>query len=149
VSLSFCFSPRIFRSLPPTLRPLRDCSDAVSMTAALTCAPCEYAKIHHWWGPALAPARSHCARCHRSWASLIEGHCTICCAHFANVKAFDAHLTEEGCRPPASVIRRDGRPRLTTRETPYGTTWRIAFYGERPDFNASDDEADVEDELDE
>jgi hypothetical protein len=111
---------------------------------ASSCEVCDHARKHSWFGPKLAPARSHCRHCHRSWASLVEGHCTICCAHFANVKAFDAHLTEDGCRPPAEVIRKDGRPRLTTRTSRYGITWRLAFYGQRPDF-APTDEDDTDD----
>ena len=67
-----------------------------------------------------------------------------CCAHFANVKSFDAHMTDDGCRPPESVIRRDGRPRLIVRQSPYGVTWRLAFYGQRPNFDSQDGEADLD-----
>ena len=97
------------------------------------CEVCTYADAHSWFGP----GRTHHKRCHRTWESKIEGHCTMCCEHFANVKSFDAHLTAEGCRHPSDVIRKDGRPRLTTRVTAAGTTWRLAFYGTRPDFGAS------------
>jgi len=108
------------------------------------CPICAFADTHHWWGPDLAPARSHCRDCHRSWASLVEGHCPTCHEHFANVKAFDAHLLEDGCRPPVEVIRKDGRPRLTTRTTRYGVTWRVAFYGTRPEFAGAPDLDDTD-----
>ena len=61
------------------------------------------------------------------------------------MKAFDAHLiTDEDtdevrCVAPSGITRKDGRPRLSTRNTRWGTTWRWAFYGTRPDFADSDD----------
>jgi hypothetical protein len=117
-------------------------------TKKLPCPICAYASEHHWWGPELAPARSHCSDCHRSWTSLVEGHCTLCCENFANIKAFDAHLAPEGgCVPPESVIRRDGRPRLSSRTSKWGRTWKLAFYGTRPDFSG-ESASDLED-LDE
>jgi hypothetical protein len=94
-----------------------------------TCNVCEYANKHAWWGPDLAPARSHCRDCHRSWASLTEGHCAMCCGHFANEKSFDAHLLEEsGCVDPGTLLRRDGRPRFILRERPFGKVWSVADY---------------------
>ena len=94
-----------------------------------TCNICSFARIHKWWGPDLKPARSHCSDCHRSWASLTEGHCPTCCEHFANEKSFDAHLLEEsGCVAPATLVRRDGRPRLVLRERPFGGVWCTADY---------------------
>lgn len=70
----------------------------------------------------------------------------MCCAHFANVKSFDAHLVADddseviSCQDPAKLIRRDGRPRLTTRHTRWGVTWRLAFYGTRPEFESHSDD---------
>ena len=119
-----------------------------TQTKIQDCSVCKHVDEHGWYGPSIKPARSHCRRCHRSWASLVEGHCTMCCEHFANVKAFDAHLLEEGCRPPAEVIRKDGRPRLTQRKGPFGITWRLAFYGTRPDFDAAGADAEDADSAD-
>jgi len=121
-------------------------ADAISSETE-ECRICSYCSENGWWGPDLAPAKTHCSRCHRSWASTVEGHCSICCAHFANVKAFDAHLLEAGgCTDPASITRKDGRPRLTTRETPYGVTYRLAFYGVKPDFIKAKEEKSKESE---
>ena len=89
------------------------------------CDVCAYAARESWWGP----GRTHHNTCHRTWSSLAEGHCVVCCNHFANVKAFDAHLGPDGCRPPAEILRKDGRPRLTPRLSKWGTTWRF-----RPEF---------------
>jgi hypothetical protein len=101
---------------------------------AAGCEPCIHAMEHGWWGD-IAPARTHCRDCHRSWRSRIEGHCTLCHSHFFNPKAFDAHLTAEGCRPPATVARRDGQPRLHPVSTPYGELWRLVNYRPLPDFS--------------
>lgn len=85
--------------------------------------------------------------CHRSWTSLAEGHCHGCCRHFANTKAFDAHLDEDAhCRDPETILRKDQRLKFIKRITTWGTTWKLAFYGQRPDFDAEDaDRADTDD----
>ena len=96
-----------------------------------TCKPCEHSTQHAWWGPDLLPAKSHCRSCHRSWASLREGHCTRCCGHFSDGRAFEAHLTEDGCVSPASVVRRDGRDRFVVRARRFGVVWALADYRDR------------------
>jgi hypothetical protein len=96
-----------------------------------SCSACTHAQEHGWWGP-IAPARSHCRKCHRGWASLKEGHCPRCCTHFATPAAFDAHLTTDSCADPSAVTRRDGRPRLICRQRSFGPVWALAYYGERP-----------------
>lgn len=111
---------------------------------AAGCAPCAHADEHGWWGHTLGTARSHCRRCHRSWRSRNEAHCTTCCAHFASPRVFDAHLTTDGCVDPAAATRRDGKPRFTTRPSPYGVTWRLAFYGDRPAHWAADTDTDAD-----
>lgn len=93
-----------------------------------TCEPCAHAAKHAWWGPSLAPARSHCRDCHRSWASPREGHCTRCHAHFSDVRAFDYHMGEEGCSDPALAQRADGRPRLVLKERAFGGVWSVVDY---------------------
>jgi len=57
------------------------------------CAICSYADVHGHW-PDMAPARTHCRGCHRSWARQRELHCGRCHAHFASAAAADAHLVE-------------------------------------------------------
>ena len=96
-----------------------------------TCEICQYANKHAWWGPKLAPARSHCRKCCRSWASLNEGHCASCCRQFVNTKSFDAHLTEEACQDPAGIMRRDGKPKFIARDRHYGAVWAVADYRDR------------------
>lgn len=70
---------------------------------------------------------SHCRRCHRSWVSLVEGHCSLCCAHFTSVGAFDLHVTAVGCVPPGSVRWRSGvrkgLAKLKVVERKSGPTW--------------------------
>jgi hypothetical protein len=43
-------------------------------------------------------------------------------------------------------MRKDGRPRFASHTTRHGQTWKIAFYGTRPDF--SDDDTEEPDTLD-
>jgi hypothetical protein len=95
---------------------------------AASCVVCAHARKHSWWGPALAPAKSHCRDCHRSWASSREGHCTRCHAHFADVRAFDYHIGEGACNDPSSAARADGRPRLIAKERPFGVVWAVIDY---------------------
>lgn len=53
----------------------------------------------------------------------------MCCRHFANEKSFEAHLLEEtGCVDPATLVRKDGRPRMILRERPFGGVWCVADY---------------------
>lgn len=99
------------------------------------CATCAYANEHGWWGNN-RPGRSHCSDCHRFWDSTMEGHCPTCCAHFANVLAFDAHLTEQGCRNPGEILRKDGRPKFVLRDGKFGGTWALVNYRKLPDFEA-------------
>jgi hypothetical protein len=107
-----------------------------------SCAPCAYRSVHAEYGSTLGNGKSHCTACHRTWASPTEGHCARCHVHFAGYPDFDAHLGPddevEGIHhyKPSEVIREDGRPRFTSRGTPFGTTYRIAFYGKMPDFAA-------------
>lgn len=118
-------------------------TNAPLATEAPQCEICAFAKIHHWWGPGLKPARSHCSTCHRSWTSLAEGHCPQCCRHFAKYAAFDAHLDEDAhCIDPETITRADGRPRFAKKVSAWGTTWKIAFYGQRPDFGSDDEDED-------
>lgn len=119
--------------------PAADVADQVEPTPTQDCGICAYSAEHGHWGPQLRPDRSHCRDCHVSWTSLREAHCRTCCAHFANPKAFDAHMFMEGCKPPETVMRRDGTPRFTTREGRAGTVWRLAYYGTRPNHWGDDD----------
>ena len=98
------------------------------------CDTCAYADQHGWWGNN-RPGRSHCSDCHRFWNSTSEGHCPTCCAHFSNVLAFDAHLTESGCRNPGEIVRRDGRPKFVLRSGKFGGTWALVNYRTLPDFD--------------
>ena len=45
-------------------------------------------------------------------------------------------------------MRKDHRPRLAKRVTSWGTTWKVAFYGQRPDFNATDTPEDNDEQED-
>ena len=108
----------------------------------LDCSVCEYIRVNHWIGNSAAPGRSHCRVCHRTWASLIEAHCVVCHRHFSKYAAADAHVIDDQHVDPATVMRRDGRRRFTHRTTRFGVTWRLAFYGELPDFDDDDDDRD-------
>lgn len=116
--------------LSPTPAPTSTANAAPA--TAQDCTACARIAAKGWWGN-ISPARSHCTRCHRYWASYSEAHCSACCRHFANHKAADAHHRADHCLDPATVTRRDGQPRFTTRETRYGLTWRLAFYGQHPE----------------
>lgn len=119
---------------------------AVEAAVEVTCPTCAFAGENGWWGN-IAPARTHCRGCHRFWgnskgdpgphgrgAGLREAHCAACHEHFLTPEAFYLHMTAAGCRPPAEVLRRDGKPKLAQRETRWGTAWAVAYYGERPSF---------------
>jgi hypothetical protein len=99
-----------------------------------SCEACDHVREHGWLGHG-RPARSHCKDCHRDWNSLQEGHCARCCRHFANVSAFDAHLTRHGCTDPQQLARRDGRPRMRRKESRFGETWALVNYRQLPDFS--------------
>lgn len=101
-----------------------------------TCEPCAYSAINHSWGPSLAPFKTHCKKCHRSWRSLREGHCASCCAHFVNADISGYHFAGAKCTPPNEVKRRDGKARYAARETPQGDVFKVAYYGESPNFES-------------
>jgi hypothetical protein len=90
------------------------------MTAPdLDCPVCQHADEHGWWGV----TGTHCRKCHRSWQALKQAHCTLCCAHFASVRAADMHMNAQGCRPPDEVRTGAGTPRLVLRSTKDGAIW--------------------------
>jgi hypothetical protein len=111
--------------LPTREAATRAPSSVKAPSTAPECVHCSFAAEHHWWGPDLAPARSHCERCHRSWASGRECHCTGCCRHFDHVNAFDAHQINGKCCDPAAATRRDGAVRFEELSRPFGKVWRI------------------------
>ena len=113
--------------------------------AVESCSICTYIKEHHQH-PSGVSWNSHCHDCHRSWASPVEGHCTVCCRHFAGYPAFDAHFVGGLHADPATVTREDGKPKFAFRKSPYGITWRIAFYGPRSAFSGDADEEDPNDD---
>lgn len=100
---------------------------------AANCEACRHSHEHGWWGTG-RPGRSHCGDCHRYWNSLQEGHCPTCCRQFSNVAAFDAHLADQGCRDPETILRQDGRRKFTSRTGPFGETWALTNYRKLPDF---------------
>jgi hypothetical protein len=102
-------------------------NDSISTpaTTTTTCVPCAHAAEHHWWGPQLEPAKSHCDRCHRSWASGRECHCSVCCRHFDHINAFDAHQLDGACHDPSELRRRDGSDRFEEITRTFGKVWRI------------------------
>lgn len=102
--------------------------------ASLDCTVCDYAQAHGDWGPDIKPDKTHCSRCHRSWRSYREAHCVVCCRHFINSNAADAHRVEDGCRNPSSLTRRDGKPKFTTVDRGKGVVYKLVNYRERPDF---------------
>lgn len=114
------------------LRALRD--------SGVTCPPCTHAVIFGSWGRPLHDglrAATHCHRCHRSWRSLREAHCTVCCSHFASNEAASFHWDESGKGGPAKhthpeECRRAGTkgPRYTTIDTEFGPTWQLTRYVE-------------------
>src|SRR5262245_61819697 len=108
-----------------------------TVTVHERCRYCEYSKDHGWWGPPLAellgrPGGTHCIRCHRSWMSLTEAHCTLCCEHFSTHRTADRHRVGRGdrCGNPATMCRPDGQPLFRKREAPLGVTWLLV--AERP-----------------
>lgn len=120
-----------------------DTADGVADAAPdLDCAPCAHATENGWWGPALAPARTHCQNCHRSWRSLREGHCRACCRHFTHPKAFDGHTTEHGCVDPADVTDTKGRPRFKLMDRGTGPVWGLVNRRPLPTFIAADESSE-------
>lgn len=102
------------------------------------CAPCVHAAEHGWWGD-LGSDRTHCKRCHRSWASLREIHCVSCCRHFVNPAACDAHLSagDAPCVDPSDIRRKkDGEPKFEIVDRGKGPVFKLKFYGTRPSFGA-------------
>lgn len=71
----------------------------------------------------------------------------MCCRHFAGYPAFDAHFVGDEHVDPATVTRKDGKPKFSIRKSPYGLTWRIAFYGKRSAFSGDGDEEEYDDET--
>lgn len=60
----------------------------------MTCAPCDHAAEHGWWG---TPNLTHCRGCHRSWSmSTNQAHCTVCHRHFSGPSHFDRHWGRSG-----------------------------------------------------
>jgi hypothetical protein len=107
-------------------------TERLEAAEAAGCEPCKHAVLEGWWGPLPGGCRTHCSTCHRSWSSLREAHCTLCCRHFVSHKVADRHWGPDGCMDPATMLKRDGRPWFQARERPGGVTWALAFYGERP-----------------
>lgn len=88
----------------------------------MDCPVCAFADEHHWWGR----DGTHCRKCHRSWTSRAEAHCTTCCAHFTKPSTAGLHLTARGCQPPEAVMDREKRPKLKLVERSSGPTWARA-----------------------
>lgn len=108
--------------------------------SGVTCPPCTHAIIFGSWGRPLhdgVKAATHCRRCHRSWRSLREAHCAVCCGHFSSNEAASFHWND-GSRgspgkhiPPEDCMRAEGKgPRYTTIETEFGPTWQLTRYVE-------------------
>lgn len=118
--------------------------DGYAEGARRGCEVCQRVLDTHWVGLVAGRAGSHCAGCCRSWTSPVEAHCATCHAHFSTPRAFDAHFARDGSHlDPATVRRRDGRPRFVARERPLGVTWAPAFYGTPPTgYGRSRDESD-------
>lgn len=106
---------------------------AENLQDAPECAPCAHAVLHGWWGP-MGSNKTHCRRCHRSWASRLEMHCVTCHRHFANPKACDAHQPGSECQDPMEVLRADGQPKFVVLDHGRGPVFKLAFYGTRPTF---------------
>lgn len=72
------------------------------------CAACAHAQAHGSWGQ----AGTHCRKCHLSWTSTAQAHCTVCCGHFASNGTADHHWRKGEHVAPASVeglhLGRDG-----------------------------------------
>ena len=95
------------------------------MTACPVCARSE----EHGW---LGQPGAHCRRCHRSWTSRAEAHCTArledgarCCAHFSSNSAADHHWLKGRHVDPETIGR------LVRRETVHGSTWTDAKAAQR------------------
>lgn len=109
--------------------------DRLEKAMADGCRPCMHAAIFGWWGPPLKElnASTHCKRCHRSWSSIKEAHCTVCCTQFASNEAAQYHWVDDKHLDPAEA-RRDkkagGGPRYIEQESPFGPVLNLARYAE-------------------
>jgi hypothetical protein len=99
------------------------------------CPVCRHADEHGWWGQ----NGTHCRKCHRTWTGLREAHCVRCCAHFSTPENADMHVGVTECRDPATLVTRDGSPRLKPVQRASGPTWVGA--GERPEALTTEGQA--------
>jgi hypothetical protein len=79
-----------------------------------SCAIC----LLDWWD-----GFSHCPDCHRSWQGHAQAHCAGCCRHFLSDSSFDLHLEGAGCRNPATIRARNGRPLFKRTHLKDGDAW--------------------------
>jgi hypothetical protein len=86
------------------------------------CRPCS---MSYW------PNFSHCMTCHRTWHGYEECHCAGCHQHFASDSSFLMHQTADECRDPATIVDRDGVPRLKQVQRKDGSVW-VANRDSRP-----------------
>lgn len=108
-------------------------SPTVTAAGTVECGRCQHADRHGWFG---TTTYTHCRTCHLDWKRHTrQAHCTSCCAHFISPRAFDAHMTANGCVPPDTVHDAKGRPRFTTRTVGDVQVHTLVFYGERPNFD--------------
>lgn len=72
---------------------------------------------------------TRCQTCDRTWNGLAEAHCAAagCHRHFTTVTAFDLHRVGPGddrrCADPATLVRGDGKPRLSVVLRASGDVW--------------------------
>lgn len=94
----------------------------------MECEPCTRAVEEAWFGPIDG---THCKKCHRTWSSIKEAHCPMCCRHFSSDTAAQAHkrgVDRVSCVDPSKVGPTEENPtrkRLEAFEGPSGTTWRF------------------------
>lgn len=111
--------------------------DTDRLARALTdnCKLCMHAALFGHWGPLLAEikALTHCRYCHRSWSSVKEAHCRVCCTQFASNEAASFHWVDDNHVDPLTA-RRDkkagGGPRYIEQDTPFGKVLNLARYAE-------------------
>jgi hypothetical protein len=97
-------------------------------------------RVHDAPGPLDHGKGGWCPDCHLAWTEGQAAHCSGCCVHFSSDSAFDLHhtLDETGrtvCHDPATLHRRNGRPKLVLRDGVWGWPGEDPRRGQNPAQN--------------
>jgi hypothetical protein len=64
-----------------------------------------------------------CARCDFRWTGLSACHCGACHRTFSGLSAFDIHCVGGHCNDPATLVKRNGEPRLVSTTCLHWAGW--------------------------